>query len=233
MHTLPNLPDTAAREVYASLHKFLPPPSPDTAETRAARDDEAMEAVAALHPTDAVDARFAADIVILEATGRDGLLLANDHHADIATVIRCRAQAASSFRQMRTLLREYRSIQAERDKALDAMHPAAMGRAGYWFRDVSVPAPAPVPEPAAAPAPDTPAAQADGPGNGRAFEDLTEAEQYALIYPDRAALIRAGGGLPARVTFGPPEPELVEELVNGTSPILRALDRPALAVAAE
>lgn len=133
MHTLPNLPDTAAREVYASLHKFLPPPSPDTAETRAVRDDEAMEAVAALHPTDAVDARFAADIVILEATGRDGLLLANDHHADIATVIRCRAQAASSFRQMRTLLREYRSMQAERDKALDAMHPAAMGRAGYWF----------------------------------------------------------------------------------------------------
>jgi hypothetical protein len=46
-------------------------------------------------------------------------------------------------------------------------------------------------------------------------------------------MIRAGGGLPARVTFGPPEPELVEELVNGTSPILRALDRPALAVAAE
>jgi hypothetical protein len=24
-------------------------------------------------------------------------------------------------------------MQAERDKALDAMHPAAMGRAGYWF----------------------------------------------------------------------------------------------------
>ena len=24
-------------------------------------------------------------------------------------------------------------MQAERDKAMDAMHPAAMGRAGYWF----------------------------------------------------------------------------------------------------
>ena len=57
--------------------------------------------------------------------------------------------------------------------------------------------------------------------------DLTEAEQYAAIYPDRAALIRATGGLPPKPSFGPPEPDIVEALVNGTSPILRALDRPA------
>jgi hypothetical protein len=72
---------------------------------------------------------------------------------------------------MRTLLREYRSMQAERDKALDAMHPAAMGRAGYWFRDVSVPAPEPEPAP---PAAATPTSQ------------LTEAELYAVMYPERA-----------------------------------------------
>ena len=80
-----------------------------------------------------------------------------------------------------------------------------MERAGYWFRDASVPLPVQPEVPAQA--------------------SLTEAEQDAAIYPDRAALIRATGGLPATLNFGPPEPDLVEALVNGTSPILRALDR--------
>jgi hypothetical protein len=57
-----------------------------------------------------------------------------------------------------------------------------------------------------------------------AFETLTEVEQYALIHPGRAALIRAERGLPAQFDFGPPEPDIVEALVHGTSPILRRLD---------
>jgi hypothetical protein len=65
-----------------------------------------------------------------------------------------------------------------------------------------------------------------------AFEDLTEAEQYAINHPGRAASIRAEGGLPARCNFGPPEPALVAALVAGTSPTLRALDKPAHAAAA-
>ena len=65
------------------------------------------------------------------------------------------------------------------------------------------------------PAPAEPPAQAE----------LTEAEKYAVIYPDRAARIRARRGLPARLDFGPPEPEIVEALVTGTSPILRELDQ--------
>ena len=55
---------------------------------------------------------------------------------------------------------------------------------------------------------------------------MTEAEQYAVIYPKRAALIRANRGLPPRLDFGPPEPELVAAIVSGTSPILQALDVP-------
>jgi hypothetical protein len=64
------------------------------------------------------------------------------------------------------------------------------------------------------------------PGRAPDQADLTEAEQYAAIYPDRAALIRATGGLPPKPSFGPPEPDIVEAIVNGTGPILRALDRP-------
>ena len=45
---------------------------------------------------------------------------------------------------------------------------------------------------------------------------------YATLYPERSARIRANRGLPANIDFGPPEPEIVAALVNGTSPILRA-----------
>jgi hypothetical protein len=69
------------------------------------------------------------------------------------------------------------------------------------FRDVSVPAP-------------------DGD-----FASMNEAKQYAVLYPGRARRIRAEGGLLARLDYGPPEPHVVDAIVNGTSPILRALDR--------
>jgi hypothetical protein len=204
MHTLPNLPASVSDEIFATLCAALPAPASDTPENRAARDETAMAAVAALHPTDAFEAKLAAEIVVADAYVMDSLRLAGQYRDDLAATLRCRAQATSMMRQMRSGLRELQRMQAEREKAEAAMHPAAMERAGYWFRDASVPLPAQA-EPPAQPC-------------------LTEAEQYAAIYPDRAALIRATGGLPAKLNFGPPEPELVEALVNGTSPILRALD---------
>ena len=77
----------------------------------------------------------------------------------------------------------------------------------------------PSPEPAPPPEPSVP------------FEAMTEAEQYAVTYPDRARRIRAAGGLPQGFNAGPPEPELLAEIVSGTSPILRALDPPTLMAA--
>ena len=53
---------------------------------------------------------------------------------------------------------------------------------------------------------------------------LSEAEGYAASNPDRAARIRAAGGLPADLDFDPPKPPIVATLVNGISPILCALD---------
>jgi hypothetical protein len=51
-----------------------------------------------------------------------------------------------------------------------------------------------------------------------------EADQYAVIYPQRAAQIRALGGLPEPCRFGPPSDGLVHAMVTGTSPTLRVLD---------
>jgi hypothetical protein len=203
------LPATVSRVVFAELCSRLPPPPVDTPEARAERDAVAMDAAAALHPADAFEAKLAAMIVAAEAQVADCQRLAVQYRNDLAAALRCRAQATSAMREMRALLRDYRRMQAERDKALNEMHPAAMERAGYWFREASVPESAPEPAPAEPPA----------------DAELTEAERYAVIYPDRAARIRANRGLPPSLDFGPPEPEIVEALVNGTSRILRELDQ--------
>ena len=101
---------------------------------------------------------------------------------------------------------------------------------GVAARTLTAPEPTPSPPPPDAPEPAAPADRTAPPAE---FAALTEAEQYATLYPDRAARIRAEGGLPARLDFGPPEPEIVEAVVHGTSPILRALDTPPIPVAAE
>jgi hypothetical protein len=56
------------------------------------------------------------------------------------------------------------------------------------------------------------------------LRELSEAEQYAVIYPRRAAAIRSLGRLPAKPDFDPPPPELVHAIVTGAGPALRALD---------
>jgi len=163
---------------------------------------------------------------LAEASYADSLRLAGACRNDLAATDRCRARAIAMLRQMRGLLRNYERRQAERGKALAAMHPAAMERAGWWFREASVPQPEPAqtapPDPAVAPNPDR---------NEDRFSRLTEGEQYAVIHPARAASIRAHGGLPPNLDYGPPEPHIVEELVHGTSPILLALDQHARAPA--
>jgi hypothetical protein len=190
---------------------MMPEPADDDAEATAIRDRQAMDAVVALTPYDLFEARLAARIVAMDAHCAESLRLAALYTTiDPPEARRCRAQAALMARQSDASLRTLKRIHADRDKALAAMHPLAMEQAGYWFKDVSVPGPDRDPEPA--PAPDQ-------------FSQMTEAEQYAVIYPDRAARIRAAGGLPADATFGPPEPRLVQAIVRGTSPILLALDR--------
>jgi len=133
------------------------------------------------------------------------------------------------MRQMHAGVRTLQRMQAERHKAEDALRPFAMQRAGYWFRETIVPEPKPVPAPAAEvpePAPPPAAAPANKP-----FEAMTPGEQFAVLYANRAFEIRTAGGMPAWAKYPPPDPEVLEEVVNGDSPILRALEwRPRLAL---
>ncbi len=203
-------PDTLApnaREIFADLCSQLPRTADDTEEAIAARARRAMDAVFALHPQDAFEARLATRIVAMDAHAADALRAAALAAADPEEVRRCRAQAASMARQSDAALRALRRMQAERDKALASMHPAAMGRAGYWFKEVSAPAPTldrgPEPPPAADAEP-------------RRAQANIEADTrlYAAMYPDRVRRIRAARGLPPDLDFGPPEPEIVDALLR-------------------
>jgi hypothetical protein len=133
----------------------------------------------------------------------DCLRLGRVHAADLALVLRCTAQSANMMRQARGARSLLLRVQAARQKR--EADGAATDKAA-WIEHCAVglmadalgrspPAPRAEPPPAPTPAPaDT-------------FGLLTEAEQYAIIHPRRAALIRSLGRLPDKCDFGPPAPE--------------------------
>ena len=110
-------------------------------------------------------------------------------------VRRCRAQAASMARQADAALRSLLRIQAIREKQLADKQPAAMERAGYWFKEIVAPDPAPPPPP--------PRAVRRGARTHRG-RHRRGGRTLCRDYPDRAERIRAAGGLPARLDFGAP-----------------------------
>jgi hypothetical protein len=223
-YTIPGLAPAITYDVLQTLRTTLPPPANDTPGDLEARIETAMAVVVAYHPGDISEALLAAQIVAADAHAKDCFRLAIAPGADSDTVRRCRSQAASMARLMQSGLRSLQRTQAMREKQEAAMHPAAMERAGWWFRDASVAEPDSAVPPADAPEPARTAPTAVAADDEPVADLAREAEAYAMIYPDRAALIREYGGLPARVTFGPPAPELVAAIVSGASPALLAAD---------
>jgi hypothetical protein len=207
------------REYFAELCRELPPVPDEDPEARAARQNSAMDAVVALHPDNAFEARLAVRIVSTDAHAADALRSAALAAGDPERVRQCRAQVASMARHSDAALRALLRIQATREKQEAAMHPAAMGRAGYWFKEVSA---APGPDRDPGPAPDhdpgpTPARPKPEPKPAPPDIDA-EARLYAALYPERVARIREAGGLPPRLDFGPPEPAIVAALLRGAVP---------------
>ena len=167
-----------------------------------------MLAVAHYLPDNAAEAELAVQLVAADFHAKDAMLSAAAADDDPEKKRRLRAQIASMMRGMQAGVRTLQKMQAIREKAEAERHPPAMERAGYWFRDVSVPASSPPPVP----------------GPRRGLAQMDPAEQYASLYPDRARLIRAEGGLPPNVRFGSPDDDTLHAILVSTSPILRALD---------
>ncbi len=132
----PNPSGSNYRETFAYLCSMLPKSPHDTPDVRAVRNMGAMDAVAALNPADAFEARLAARIVAMDAHAADALRSASLAVNDPAEMHRCRAQAASMSRQSNAALRALLRMQETHGKQMAETHPAAMERAGYWFQIV-------------------------------------------------------------------------------------------------
>ena len=176
LYPIPNVPDSLAREIYAALLRSLPPPHDGTQEARDARDARAMAAIAALIPENAAEAELAVDAVATDFHAKHALAAASHPNLPIEALKNCRAMVASMLRQSHATIRTLRQLQIDRRKLEDARYPAAMERAGYYFKDVSV-----------MESPPEPSEQPHAP----VFAEMDEAEQYAARYPRRVAAIRA------------------------------------------
>jgi hypothetical protein len=225
------LPADAYYHLTRTLCLALPPPVTDNPDDLARRNHAAIAAVAALVPANAAEAILAADFVAASEQGRDCLRLAQLPETAPEMAAKCRAEARSMMREAKSAVRLLLRLQDARSKR---EANSATCNSAAWTEHCAValmgealaPAtrrPASMPEPPPPPAPQPePAPFEDG---ELAPDPIAEAEHYALFYPERAALIRRRGRVPADVSFGPPDDDLVQALVTARTPALAALDR--------
>jgi len=217
MYAIPGLPASVAREVFANICAALPPRPDATEEIRFAREADAMAAIATLRPVDAFEARLAVAVVAADAHATESYRLAAKFFNDLTIGPKCRAQAALMGRQMLAALKTLQRMQGARPKTQPADPCTAPALAD------------PVPADAARTISAVDPVLAEV-----APHCLAAAEDFATRHPLRAARIRANGGLPAKHErhFTPPAPAIVDAIVRGTTPSLRALDLPGRKVAA-
>ncbi len=222
-------PDPAylrTREAYHhliyTLSTSLPPPRDASPEALHRRNESAIAQVAALCPANAAEAALAGQYVAANAQAMECLRLTNHPGTDMVMALKCNAQAASMMRQSQAAFRTLLRTQAAREKR-DA-DPINAGTAG-WTEHIAASAMTDaltlskqeLASPKREPAPPEPQPEPDAP----------DVALYETIYPERAALIRRNGGVPADVTFGPPDEDTVRALVTTRSPTPKTLDRQA------
>ena len=218
------LPRDAYWQLIHTLRGSLPPPVTDTPEDLARRDNAAIAQVASMLPANASEAALGAQFVAAHAQALDALRLAHVPGTDAASAMKCSAQAASMMRQAQSAMRLLQHMQSARqtieadnvavDRAAWIEHcaaglmaqalPGAAPRATVAEPQTPPPPMPPDPEPARAEEPEA--------------DPIAEAEEYAILYPQRAALIRRLGRVPENVSFGPPAENLVRALVTSRTP---------------
>jgi hypothetical protein len=223
------LPRDAYHHLAYTLHRSLPRSASDTPDDLARRDHAAIARITSLLPANAAEASLAAQYVATDAHAMDCMDLAQQPGLDPVMAAKCRAQSLGMARQSLSALRLLLRLQSLR-RIMEA-DPAAADRAAWTehcaagLMAQALPG-APRPAMPPPPLPAEPEPEPD-PVPEAAAEDLlaAAAEEYAVIYPRRAALIRRAGRLPDKVSFGPPDQDMVRALLAGRSAALLALDR--------
>jgi len=236
------LPDSVYLHIVDTLRANLPDPPCNDPEHLARQLEAAIAEVGAYAPANAAEANLAARYVAFSAHADDCLRLARlkASQGDLDWAAKCRAQANSTARQASGQLNLLLRLQKERGKLENDGH--ALNRAA-WAEHIAIgrmtdalnDSPSPCgrgsgggsPQ-AATPYDQTPshhpAPIAEPPALEPEPPPLTEAQSYAVLYPERAALIRRLGYVPDDVTFDPPDDDLVQALLTAQDPILTMLD---------
>jgi len=214
------------RTIIADLYAGVPPPDLTDPELIAERVHAAIAEIAAMCPVNADEARIAARAVIADAQARECIRHARTLFNDPIRAMKSHAQANHDMRtanaarslllRVQAVRRKREAVQATREQDAWTIHATE----GLLLDADGHAAPAPAP-PELAPEPPPPPARDDD----DKFARYDAAEQYALMYPRRAAEIRAYGGVPPTATYGPPEPETAQALIASTSPILLQIDK--------
>ena len=225
------------RHIYFTLTACLPPPRDDSPEALHERNEAAVAAAASLCPVTAAEAILAAQSVAAAAHATECLRAANDPGMALAMALKCTAQAASMMRQSQSAIRSLQQMQAIRIKrdsdesaaaaAAMAEHIAASSMTTRLTPAIAEPEPGP-PEPPIEPAPSSESDMPEVRISEAASSDRPDAEMYAVLYPQRTALIRRHGGVPPDAAFGPPDEAMVRALLESRSPLVRALDPEAV-----
>jgi hypothetical protein len=221
------LPKAVYRTIVADLYAGVPPPTLTDPELIVERVHAAIATIASMCPVNAEEANIAARVVIADAQAKDAIRHARTLFSDPSRAMKCQAQANHYMRTAnaaRSLLlrvqaarHKREAIQATREQDAWTIHATE----GLLLAADGQPTAQPPPPRQAEPEPPPPPAT----GGDDKFTHYDVAEQYALLHPERAAEIRACGGVPPTATYGPPEPETVLALIASTSPILQQIDQ--------
>jgi hypothetical protein len=242
---LDQVSDSVFRYVVHCLYKdVLPPNITDPSETRLIID-AGIAAVASMIPANADEANIAVRVVTADANASACIGYAHQLAAayEFVAAGKCRAQANHFHRTAnaaRALLlrvqaarrkREADRTTCDQDAWQEHCVAGLMVAATNGAATPEPPSPPPVvtsgpaPRPRPGDDPATPPPTRTVADDDDKFAHYDIAEQYAAIYPRRAAEIRAHGGIPSAATWGRPDPETVEALLASTSPLVLQADQ--------
>jgi len=212
------LPKAVYRCIIADLYAFVPSPDLTDPELIAERIRAAIADIASMVPVNAEEANIALRVVLADAQAKDCMRHARMHFNDTGVAMKCRAQANQCQRTAnaaRALLLRVQAVRHKREAIQKSCEQDAWtihATESYLLAADGHRVAAPPPPPAPVTAAET--------GESR----HTAAELYAIMYPQRAAAIRACGGMPPDAGFDRPAPELLGELLASTSPVLKRID---------
>lgn len=222
---------------YQLIHTLRPaiPPISNSPEDIARRDHAIIAHVAALQPANIAEASLAALHVTASTQALACARLAHQYaNPEPQLALKCATQATSMLRQARALLVLLLRVQAARqDRDEDATTREAAAATQQRVIALMSDALADALPAAAAPPPPPPKAQptaaqpvqAETQPAAPAADIKLLADAYARAHGKRAALIRKLRRLPRHIDVGPLLPAVINEIITGDSPVLRALDK--------